>query len=300
MDQATLKTQKSFIRKAGFLFLGALLLELIGAGQLHAQQLYYNGNMQFATGSYFFDESTQSFYLTNGLALSHTSYSMSLNIPFVVQNSPWISYSGTGGIPTGGPQHGAVRQQGSEGPGSGQGMGGRRHNVVLPDTASYRQYGFSDPIASASYRVYNPPGGKTSVQFNASVKFPVADPDRGFGTGTWDAGLGGSVSQRLNSWLLTGNVMYWHFGDMPDLELKNSWSYGAGLGRSFAGGSWLVLGSFNGMTELIEGMDPPITAGVGVGYQVSPRVNLNASTYMGLTESSSNVAFGTGCQLRLN
>lgn len=275
-----------------------MLLEIGGAGNLVAQQLYYNGNMQLASGSYFFGERTQSFYVTNGFSINDLRYNASFSFPFVVQNSPWISYSGTGGIPTGGPQSESVGQHTRQG--MGQGMGGRRQHIDLPDTASYNQSGFSDPSANMGYRIIGKDYGTTSVKLNASLKFPLADPTRGFGTGEWDVGWGGSVSQRINTWFISGNLMYWHYGDMPDLELKNALNYGAGIGKSLAGGKWMLLGSFFGMTEIIEDVDPPLSAGLGIGRQIGGRTNFNANIYFGLSESSSDVAVGAGWQVKLN
>ncbi|WP_372634464.1 hypothetical protein [Fodinibius sp.] len=280
------------------LFLGLVMVGgLTGTGQVWGQSLRYNGSMQMATGSYFFEENTRSFYLTNGLGIRNGRYGMSVDVPFVVQSSPWISYSRYGGIPTGGPQHESVGQH--YGRRTGQGMGGRRKPVDLADTASYTQSGFSDPSLSLQYQVLGSESGATALYFTTSIKFPLADPANGFGTGAWDASIGSSVSRRFDTWFTTANFMYWHFGDMPDLELKSSLTYGAGIGKSFSGGHWLVLGSFNGMTEIIDGVTPPMSATLGIGYQVGARTSLNISTSFGLSESSADVAFGGGWQVKL-
>lgn len=278
--------------------IGVLLLGLAGAGELSAQQFYYNGSAHFATGSYFFQETTQSFYLSNGISLNTRPFTISLDVPFLVQSSPWVSYGGTGAIPTGGPQHGSVGQHSGRGP--GQGMGRMDRQITLPDTVSYTHSGLSDPSVSAGYRLYGSHDGTTVIHLNTSVKFPLADPVRGFGTGAWDAGMGSSVSQRLGTWFVMGNIMYWYIGDMPDLELNNSWGYGAGIGKSISGGRWTILGSFNGMTEVIENIDPPISAGVGIGHQLGSRVLMNVNFSFGLSESSSDITFGGGWQVNLN
>lgn len=287
--------------KTWILFPGIVLFALAGAGQASGQSLYYSGSMQYATGSYFFEENTRSFYLTNGLNIKNGQYSMSADFPFVVQSSPWISYNSYGGIPTGGPQHESVGQHYTRGSGSGQGKGeGRRQQIDLADTSSYTQSGFSDPSLSLQYQVVGSGTGPAALYLNTSVKFPLADPSNGFGTGAWDMGFGGSISRRFDTWFATANVMYWHFGDMPELELKSSLAYGAGVGKSLYGGQWLVLGSFNAMTEIIEGVNPPMSAALGIGYQVGTRTSLNVNTSFGMSESSSDIAFGGGWQIKLD
>lgn len=272
-----------------------LVIGLTGASYAVAQQLYYDGSMQVATGSYFFEGVTQSFYLNNGLSISHSDYSASITFPFIVQNSPWISYGSTGGIPTGGPQNESVRHHN----GPRQDMEGQRRHINLTDTVSYAQSGFGDPSLSLGYKLYGSDLNKTTLYINTSVKFPFADPKKGFGTGAWDMGFGSSISRRLGSWFLSANVMYWYFGDMADLEIKNSLNYGAGIGKSFPGGDWMILGSFNGMTEVVDGIDPPMSAGLGVGYQVGERTRLTINTYFGLSESSSDIMIGAGWQINL-
>lgn len=91
------------------LILGCMLLELAtGAGVAKAQQVTYSGSMQYATGSYIFTERTGSLYIMNGLSISGDRGSVSFTVPYVIQNSPWISYTHGGGIPTGGSRHGQV------------------------------------------------------------------------------------------------------------------------------------------------------------------------------------------------
>lgn len=267
----------------------------MGAGYAVAQQLYYDGSMQVATGSYFFEGGTQSFYLNNGLGINHSDYSASIAFPFIVQNSPWISYGSTGGIPTGGPQNESVRQHN----GPRQDMEGQRRHINLTDTVSYAQSGFGDPSLSLGYKLFGSDFDKTLLHINASIKFPFADPEKGFGTGAWDIGIGGSVSHRFNTWYMTGNVAYWHFGDMSDLELNNSLSYGMGLGRTFSGGDWMVLGALNGMTTIIDDINPPLVAGMSISYRINSRTNLNTGISVGLSESSSDIMVGAGWQINL-
>jgi len=284
-----------------------------GTGCAQAQGVSYSGSLQFATGSYFFEESTESFSVVNGFSWSGDNATVSFSVPFIIQNSPWISYSAVGYLPTGGPQHSGLRDSTGRRPGRGRmGMmktttgssgyltqaGGDEDPVPLPDTTSYTQSSFGDPNLYVNLKLFSSNSGSTTIRLNSGIKLPFADPNSGFGTGEWDIGLGGSVSQRIDRFFLLADVMKWWFGDLPDLQLKDPLSYSLGIGRSLAGNSWLINASFSGYTEIIEDYDPPMNLGFGIGYFASERVSLNATAGLGLSESSSDLSIGFGWNVR--
>lgn len=287
------------------------------AGCVQAQGVSYSGSLQYATGSYFFEETTESISFLNGFGWSGETFSVSFSVPFIYQNSPWISYGAAGYIPTGGPQHKAVRDSSRKGRGDGNGNGDGRRNMMnsvnegnyyiqesqedipLPDTSSYSQSSLGDPSIYANFKLYTSEAKSTTIRLNSGLKLPFADPNSGFGTGEWDFGLGLSVSQRIQKFFLIADAMKWWFGDLPDLELKDPLAYSFGVGRSLAGGDWLINASLTGYTEIIEDFDPPINLGFGLGYFVSDRVSLNSTISFGLSESSSDYSVGLGWNIKL-
>lgn len=286
-----------------------VLSGVFGSGRVFGQQIYYSGSAQYTTGTYFFERSTNSFYLTNGFRISGSGISISLNVPYMVQNTPWISYSGVGYIPTGGPQSGTVKDVGQ---GRGKGSQGQMstmattaYNTVteeavpLVDTVSYNKFGFSDPNVYLSARLTSQTSTKTTLYLNTSAKIPIADPETGFGTGAWDFGAGLSMTQRFGTLFITGDVMYWHLGDMKDLNFKDPISYALGLGKSFRNGKWLFSSIFTGYTPIIEGYDPPMSLGIGIGHFLTKNISLNANMSFGLSESSSDIGGGIGWSIRL-
>lgn len=297
------------------IFTQAVLLAAYLAGCVQAQQLSYHGSMQYATGSYFFQQNTESFSISNGLNLQTKYFSISFSVPYIYQNSPWLSYGAEGAIPTGGPQHNALmdstgHRPGSgkggsgsgSGSGSGQGGGSMRAQSVtsgtevisIPDTSSFNRYSFGDPSLFAHIRLYSSESGTTLLQLNSSVKFPLTNPNSGFGTGEWDFSLGLSASQRLQQFFLFADVTKWWFGDMPGLELKDPIAYSIGLGYSMAGGKWMVNASYSGYTDIIQGYEPPRSINTGIGYLASSKVSLSALVSFGLSESSADVSVGLG------
>lgn len=266
-----------------------------------AQTVSWSGSGQFTTGSYFFEETTKSFYFVNGLRYTNDRLSLGANVPLIIQNSPWISYTAQGNIPTGGTQQGTVgqkagnRQQNNSGMIMGMGKHGK---IQLPDTTSYNQMGVGDPWVNASYSLLQP-WSRTSIQLTASVKFPIASPAKGFGTGGWDSGGGFSISQRIREFFLLGDVSYWTFGDMEELELKDVVSYGFGVGHKSAYTNWILSGSFRGSTTLIEDIDPPMSINLGAGYTYPDSRSIHVLFLIGLTESAPDFSAGIGWNLLL-
>ena len=296
--------------------LWGILWVFSGADCVQAQKLSYTGSMQYATGSYFFSENTESFSTANGLMISWDKATVSFALPFIYQNSPWISYGATGYLPTGGSQHGSLTDSSGRRPGrgSGGGSGGMGKNsslnsffsyasdstITLPDTLSYRSYSFGDPTIYANINIYRSGSGSTSLQLNTNLKIPFTRPEKGYGTGEWDFGVGASLSQRF----LADNYLFlaftkWWFGDMPDLKLQDPISYSIGLSRSLAQGKWFINTTLSGFTEIINDYEPPMNLGMGLGYSLSSKATLNSTITVGLTESSSDLALGIGWSFKL-
>lgn len=265
----------------------ALLLLALGVPAA-AQEVSYVGSVQAATGDYFFTERTNSVYFVNGLSVTAPRYTVSLSVPVIVQDAPWVSYGVAGALPSGGPQQAAVGgQHGGGGP-------GRRHDVVVVDTSSHREVGLGDPMLRAGLTLVPTRRGRPSLRLSAGLKPPLADVDRGFGTGAWDVGAGVSASAVVGRRLLFVDLMAWSLGDMEDLELRDALYYSVGIGQPLRGGRAGILATFAGATRIIDGTDPPLSAGLGLSYDA-----LSAGVTVGLTDSSPDVAVTLGWRVPL-
>lgn len=280
----------------GIYILIAILIDAGSCMPAYAQKVSYSGGVQLSSGSYYFEESTQSFYLFNGLSIQSNHFSISFQVPFVVQSSPWISFSTIGGLPTGGTEHGVVERSGKgggSGPGSGQGS--HREPIILADTTQYTRASFSDPSISSGYRFYRSSNGRTSFYLNGQVKVPIADPAGGYGTGSWDTGLGLSASRGLQSmWIISADLMHWWLGDLDDMKLNNALAYSVSAGKMLNNRKWLLSSSVNGLTKLIDDFDPPVNMNFGVGLMPKDDLLFNTSLSFGLTKSSPDITVGLG------
>ncbi|MGM0506300.1 MAG: hypothetical protein ACQER4_03830 [Bacteroidota bacterium] len=279
----------------------AAVMSIVPGRYAFAQDVSYTGGVQYSTGTYFFTEHTNSIYISNGLSVTGEPFRAFFTVPFIIQSTPWISYSPGGGIPTGGMHQGQVGTSESPTGGSGQQdmfRRGQRH-IVLQDTISYRQSSFSDPSLGGSWRLVRSSSGNTILNLNSTIKFPLTDPQTGFGTGSWDLGVGLSTFQRMGLFFLSGDLMYWRLGNMKELTLENPISISLGGGKAFFDGKVLTSAIYTASTEIVEGFDPPSSLIAGVGYMVSTGTSLNGNISFGLSESSSSFAVGLGWSVKL-
>jgi hypothetical protein len=261
-----------------------------------AQTVRYNGSLQYATGSYYFTERTGSFYFNNGISISGDKSSISLSVPFIAQNTPWVSNVGSGILPTGGPKNSIVNNNSN----GGMRRGNRKIDLGTTDTLNYTQANFGDPSLSASAELLSTENGAMTISINGGVKLPLANPQKGFGTGKWDWGGGLSWTQHITTkTLLLVNGMFWKLGDMDDLDFNNIVTYSTALGQSFRDGKWMGIISFSGITQIIDEIDPPLTVGTGINMQASDKLSLSSNLTVGLTESASDLGIGVGWSLKL-
>lgn len=296
----------------------------ITAGTVAAQHLTYSGSTLYSNGDYLFPERTTSVSITSGLTLTSGRVGVSAAVPIIYQDSPWVSYSTIGPVPSGGPDNGAVSEQrgrpseGNGGSGSGSGSssggsgGGRSTSenvatatsagkkVVVSDTTSYESTGLGDPSIRATVTAIREGAGRPGVQAAFGVKIPIADVERGFGTGAWDVGAGVSLSKKIKSRFLFLDFMYWNLGDMDDLVLKNAVSYRLAVGSLVANARGAVLASITGLTRIIDGADPPIEVGLLTSYYTTAKSSIAVGTSFGLSESSPDFALSIGWNIGLN
>lgn len=284
-------------RVALLLAVGALLTASPAAGQ----QISWTGTTSYSRGSYVFDATTHTVYLSTGLQLTMGPLDVSGSIPFVLQNSGLVTIVGGTTLPTGGPDNGVVgSRQPGETIGTGRGSGSGGGGGTSMDSVTYRNEltgEVGDPFFSTAVRVYEGDGLLRSVQARVSTKAPLRDIDSGVGTGEWDFGAGGTAFAALGSTYLFADVAYWWYGDMPELELVDGLTYGLGVSRSLLDGRGSVMASFLGAAATIDTMDRPASLGLGFGYTPRPGRSFSGGLAIGLSESSPDLSVYAGWSL---
>lgn len=296
------RADRAFVRVTS---IAALATLLVGA-RAPAQSVSWTGAAQGASGKYIFAERTTTASVSNGLVVVAGPLVLSGSIPVVYQSTPWISQSGIGVIPTGGPQsgetHGSGQGGGGGGGGGGQGPGSIRYalaggSVMLQDTTQYDQIGIGDPMAFASVRLFGEPGSGPTLHVTGAAKAPLASVRSGFGTGEWDFGAGGSVAAPLGPVVIGLDATKWWLGDMPDLVIDDPVTYGATVTHYLAANRYSIFGTFWGASKTFADTDAPRQVGVGACRMYAGVCALGLTVSAGLTSSSPDIAVGMSWQV---
>ncbi len=266
---------------------GVIAVALAAAVPASGGSVTYTGSIQLAQGTYFFDQTMRGVLFINGFSVSTGGFTLTASIPLVYQNSPYVSYSGIGILPSGGTEGSLVGQRQGKEP------------VVLPEPVDYRQFGLGDPLVHMGIRLWEEGRYLPSLQLTGQAKIPLARLESGFGTGEWDFGAGLSLSKRIGSVFLFADVGYWILGDLPDLELRDPWVYILSLGLPISGNKAALMFSYSGSTETISGVEPPSSLSVGVSFRIGPRSSLMLSGSLGLSESSPDFSASFGWSIGL-
>ena len=278
---------------------------LIAAGPVSSQTVDYEGGVSLMRGAFVFADPTTSWALSTGLSLSADRLFARVTLPVYYQNSALVAGSGAGRIPTGGSSSGAVADSGRTHQGGGGDGGGMRlrstgapHGgpVEVPPSA-HDDYTViaGDPVAQLGWRLVTRPG--VLVNTSISAKAPVTDTTAA-GTGEWDVGVSLGVGRSIGTWGgVTLEASYWRLGDMPTLELRDPLQGSVGV-FAFLGEGWAGGATVAASTTILEGYDPPVSAGITLS-RVSAQRTIGVSAGVGLTETSPQFFAGLSWSFRI-
>lgn len=293
-------------RRAARVAFGAALAVPFASRGSPAQQVTYSGSIQGSTGNYVFPQRTTSVAFFNQMGVQAGRLGVWANVPIIYQTTPWVTFGGVGPVPSGGPEHAMVgeqirqRRQGGGGPQAGP-QGARMTTVVtVPDTGTYSETGFGDPMLGGDLQLLAESASRPSISLTAGVKAPMASTANGFSTGKWDYGAGLGVARSIGRTLFSVDGAYWVLGDMPGLALRDVFSYSAALGRALGDGGWSVLGSFAGSQATVDGIDPAATVGLTVNRSFPSGTGVYTAITAGLTSSSPEVGLSVGWHVPLS
>jgi hypothetical protein len=282
-----------------------LLVLLLAASGLDAQQVSYSGSFSYSGGSYIFDTRSDTWVLSSGLRLRAGPVSVSASAPFLIRNGGLITtIAGGVALPTGGSESGAVARRGSgETIGTrGSGRGSQEPTTEPVDTVAFASdfsADFGDPVVTVEGELLSGFGTVRSLSVSVGAKAPLADVAGGLSSGEWDVGLGGSAVLGLGRVLVLADASYWWIGDMPELELRDGLSYAVGVSTPVFSGRGSLMGMVSGLSKMIETMEPPVTVSASLGRSVGDRSLVSATAGFGLTESAADLYFAVGWSIRL-
>ncbi len=276
-----------------FSLVAILLGAAIAAAQ--SQSLSYIGGLQYASGDFVFGQRTWSAYLSNGLAWSAGPIRASASVPLVMQPSGWLQYSGTGMmVPSGGMSSGQSST-------SGMGATGRMNggSMMASSDMPFSQVGIGDPIGRIDVALLASDAGHPWLSLVGAVKAPLADVQRGFGTGEWDVGAGLSGAASISGTSVFADAVYWNVGNPAGASLRNAVAYALSIGRAMPRSRWSVLGTVSGASSLWAGLQAPVQAGIGVGYLLESGNSVFMTGAAGLTHTAPAISTGLGWRVPL-
>jgi hypothetical protein len=187
---------------------------------------------EFASGKYGTDSTTRSYYMPLIATWSPTErLDVGIELPFIYQSSSIVTTSlyNTSQTTT------SVNAMAKGGPGGNraailQQQAGSSTTSVSSDSSVS---GLGDIILRAGYILLFENNYMPQVRTSLFVKTPTASVSEGLGTGKFDYGGGFDLNQWFGNLHLTGEALYTYQGKVSGFELKNYFSYTAGIGYQF-------------------------------------------------------------------
>ena len=264
-----------------------------------AQSVFYEGAIRYSQGKYTLDETVTSAFLLNEFTYSSQHWFAEVLLPVIYQNSNDVRYVGGMPMPVGG-HHGDGGDGGDGGHhgGPGGGSGGVPGNPGIP-AQDFNDLGVGDPYLRIGALLHRGVFDRNSLGVFGTVKAPLADETKGFGTGEWDFGLGMSWSRRSPKNLFFLELSYWSLGEPPDVTFKNPIAGEFTFGRVLSNPRYLIEATIWGRTETVPGVEGPVAIDLTLGRSLNGPHSVYFTAEAGLTESAPDFALIVGYRARV-
>ena len=287
---------KKYIKKptAGFLI---LFLFAAGNSFVRGQEGWtLSTSLQYSSGSYLSTSSNKIFYLYGGAGYQTGKWSFNFSVPVVAQSAGGVGQVGGMMLPNGNGGNSNGNTMGNNGGGM---MGNNQSSMGNQSMSSFSHVGLGDFYLYGSYNLYENQSSLFSLTLNSFVKFPTANNSQGLGTGKFDYGISTTLRQTINSFLIFADLGYIEIGKPANINYKNPFSYGLGVGRYFDNGNYSLLLYYQAYTTIIEGYDAPKSISLGFNYKINQQLTLSLIGAAGLSKVTSDFSFSSGLEWNL-
>jgi hypothetical protein len=249
-----------------------------------------SGGVQYLKGDYIYTTSTSTFYLTGGIRYQTERWNMGIRVPAIFQDNELLSGSGGMFLPA---------HRGGSGNGNGTGAGhhgGGMHDgrIITDDVDHHYEMGLGDLYFSGQYQFITQQNNLLSVAVTGQVKIPTASTSKSFGTGELDYSIILNLSKRFGDYAAFLDTGYWVLGDSPEINYRNAFIYGIGIGRFFNGGEYSVLIYYQGYTTILPDFDPPRQGSLGLYYRIDNQTFFSVSASAGFSDTSPDLGLALG------
>jgi hypothetical protein len=167
--------------------------------------------------------------------------------------------------------------------------------TTLPAPSS--STGFADPVIRVDVRLIESRPRHGQFGLSVAAKPAIVDVATGRGSGRSDYAIGGTAFSTARRTSLMADVLYWEYGNPPDLDVRNALSFSFGAAHVLGSGRWSALASISGFTTGTGDIPAPISLNLGVLTLASGRQSLALNASIGLTDGSSDFAIGTSWRI---
>ena len=273
----------------------AVLAIVAVCSPVSAQTILYEGAVRYSQGKYTLDETVTSACLLNEFTYSSQRWFAEVLLPVIYQDSADVRYVGGMPMPVGdhhgdhGVSGGGKDHGGHDGGSGGPGM----------EPQDFNDFGIGDPYLKAGALLYRDVFDRNSIGVFGTLKAPVADATRGFGTGEWDFGVGVSWNRTTPRNLIYLELAYWSLGQPPDVTFENPIAGEFTYGRVLSNPRYLIEATIWGRTETVAGVDGPIAVDLTLGRSLEGPHSVYFTVEAGLTESAPDFALIVGYRARV-
>jgi hypothetical protein len=261
------------------------------ASSLLAGEFSLSGGIQIWKGDYTYQTTTTTFALTAGARYRAEKYSISLTVPLLFQNSELASRVGGMLLPHG--------DGGASMSGQSPRQGGMMMSSGTARSSSSFESGIGDLLMMGNVRVAEESDALPSLDLTGQVKVPIAGAATAFSTGKWDYGAGIAVRKELASFAVFADLGKLIIGDPGGVDYHDPVSYGAGVGKVFADGTYSAMLYYQAYTRILDGHDPPQQVSLGFLYQSSPSTVLSLMGSIGLSNTVPGIGIAVGVDVKV-
>lgn len=164
--------------------------------------------------------------------------------------------------------------------------------------SGYGGSGLGDAVLKGRYHWIEQTEQLPFVDLIARLKLPLADEDKGLGTGEVDAGLGFDVTRRFqrdNLWF--AGMTYTFMGDPPGVDYDNRVDLEAGIGRDVLPGL-LICSMYNFRSAVSPGSDDAHSISFLANHRTTERVRIFVMLEFGLTDGAPDQSLTVGGSYR--
>ena len=259
-------------------FIGVVMILIFGANAFSQSRWALSTSVTFNSGDYIYQQRTNNYYFNTGLSYMTQKWSVSVLLPFILQNS-------------------SVYNENSDG--SGLDSQHRMPEQTVNHLSNNYETGIGDLYFYGEYQALKASVLRPAVSISAQFKVPTANRLTLFSTGQFDYGLGLVLRKWVRTFNAFAELSYLKIGDPQEIDYQDPLAYGLGIGKYFASGKYSASFYFKGYSQIISGVDPPRQMALGFFTMLSNQTFLSFYLTKGLSESSPDFGLSSGIDWKL-